>query len=96
MGVSKNSGTPKSSISIGFSIINHPFWGTTILGNTHIYTYIISSQSIATSHEFSPQEVVKEGKPLYFREMQVGEIYYSLARYILCIEEVVDMRYMIC
>ena len=29
-GVSKNKGTPKSSILIGFSIINHPFWGTTI------------------------------------------------------------------
>ena len=28
MGVSENSGTPKSSILIGFSIINHPFWGT--------------------------------------------------------------------
>ena len=27
MDVSKNSGTPKSSISIRFSIINHPFWG---------------------------------------------------------------------
>ena len=27
MGVSKNSGTPKSSILIGFSIINHPFLG---------------------------------------------------------------------
>ena len=26
MGVSKNKGTPKSSILIGFSIINHPFW----------------------------------------------------------------------
>ena len=26
MGVSKNDGTPKS-ISIGFSIIHHPFWG---------------------------------------------------------------------
>ena len=33
--VSKNSGTPKSSIWIGFSIINHPFWGTLIFGNTH-------------------------------------------------------------
>ena len=33
---SENSGTPKSSILIGFSIINHPFWGTTILGNPHI------------------------------------------------------------
>ena len=36
MGVSKNRGTPKSSNLIGFSIINHPFWGTTIFGNTHI------------------------------------------------------------
>ena len=34
--VSENSGTPKSSILIGFSIINHPFWGTPIFGNTHI------------------------------------------------------------
>ena len=29
MDVSENSGTPKSSILIGFSIINHPFWGPT-------------------------------------------------------------------
>ena len=36
MGVSKNNGTPKSSILIGFSIRNHPFWGTPILGNAHI------------------------------------------------------------
>ena len=36
MGVSKNRGTPKSSILIGFSHINHPFWGTPIFGNTHI------------------------------------------------------------
>ena len=34
-GCFQNSGTPKSSILIGFSIINHPFWGTTILGTTH-------------------------------------------------------------
>ena len=27
MGVSLNGGTPKSSILLGFSIINHPFWG---------------------------------------------------------------------
>ena len=36
MDVSENSGTPKSSILIGFSIINQPFWGTTIFGNTRI------------------------------------------------------------
>ena len=27
---------PKSSILIGFSIINHPFWCTTIFGNTQM------------------------------------------------------------
>ena len=37
MDVSKNTGTPKSSILIRFSIINHPFWGTSIFGNIHIY-----------------------------------------------------------
>ena len=36
VGVSKNIVTPKSSILIGFSIINHPFWGTPIFGNTHV------------------------------------------------------------
>ena len=30
LGVSKNSGTPKSPILKGVSIINHPFWGTPI------------------------------------------------------------------
>ena len=39
MGVSKNNGTPKSSILIGFSIINHPFWGTPIFGNTHVKSH---------------------------------------------------------
>ena len=38
VGVSKNKGTPKSSILIGFSIIDHPFWGPTpIFGNTHVF-----------------------------------------------------------
>jgi len=36
MDVSENSGTSKSSILIGFSIIDHPFWDTTIFGNTYI------------------------------------------------------------
>ena len=39
MGVSKNSGTPKSSILIGFSIINiykPSILGTLIFGNTHM------------------------------------------------------------
>ena len=41
MGVSKNSGTNKLSILIRFSLINHPFRGTTIFGNTHIYAWIL-------------------------------------------------------
>ena len=36
MGVSENGGTPKSSNLIGISIINHPFWGTPIFGNTQM------------------------------------------------------------
>ena len=40
--VSENSGTPKSSILIGLSIINHPFWGTPIFGNPHVLSCSIS------------------------------------------------------
>ena len=36
MDVSKNGGTPKSSILIGFALINHAVWGTPIFGNTHM------------------------------------------------------------
>ena len=34
--ISWNGGTPKSSILVGFSLINHPFGGTPIDGNLHI------------------------------------------------------------
>ena len=37
MGVSENSGTPKSSILIGFSIINHPTMGVPLFLETPIY-----------------------------------------------------------
>ena len=37
--VSENNGTPKSSTLIGFSIINHPFWGSPIFGNTHLWGF---------------------------------------------------------
>jgi len=40
-------GTLKSSILIGFSIINHPFWGTTIFGNTHI----VGLEEVGTSEK---------------------------------------------
>ena len=42
MDVSENSGTPKSYILIGFSIINHPFWGTSIFGNTQMDGFRLS------------------------------------------------------
>ena len=43
LAVSENRGTPKSSILIGFSIINHPVWGTSIL-ETPNYDSIGKSQ----------------------------------------------------
>ena len=54
VGVSLNGGTPKSSILIGFSIINHPFWGTPIFGNTHIYTFAFgcSNRNFYMFHSF--------------------------------------------
>ena len=40
MDVSENNGILKSSILIGFSIINHPFWGIPpIFGNTETPAY---------------------------------------------------------
>ena len=44
--VSENSGTPKSSILIGFFVINHPFWGTPIFGNTHINDLVVYLEAI--------------------------------------------------
>ena len=44
MGVSKNNGITKSSSFTGFSTINHPFWGTPILGNIHIPPALFCSQ----------------------------------------------------
>ena len=39
LGIAINGGTPKSSILIGLSFMNHPFWGTAIYGNTHLQTF---------------------------------------------------------
>ena len=69
MDVSENSGTPKSSISIGFSTINHPFWGTPILGK-HPYVYpkqppglFFIAQLVFFQHSDSP-EFIKPPKGL--------------------------------
>jgi len=49
MDVSENNGTPKSSIFIGGSNINHPFWGIPIFGNTQIKPTIFKAISEAHS-----------------------------------------------
>ena len=49
-GVSKNNGTSKSSILIGFSIINHPFWGTPIFGNIHIHEMFVRQAKLICNH----------------------------------------------
>ena len=40
-----NGGYPKSSILIGFSIINHPFW-VPISGNTHVSVFKFRTQPV--------------------------------------------------
>ena len=50
MGVSKNNGTSKSCILIGVSMINHPFWGIPIFGNTHMMFFSINSNAVVGRH----------------------------------------------
>ena len=66
MGVSKNNGTPKSSILIGFSIIHHPLWGTPIFGNTHIKfdLHFLNSKIFGIFHHFFLAEFLgKDSEP---------------------------------
>ena len=82
MGVSKNNGTPKSSILIGFSIMNHPFWDTTICGNTHIHQcHVVDSaptqgRSIASEPNLHPTPVVTHDNGV-FGEKRNGRRYDS-------------------
>ena len=64
MDVSENNGTSKSSILIGFSIMNHPFWGIPIFGNTHILLMeeilpVVSLPKWRKSPEFQTKRPVK-------------------------------------
>ena len=56
MGVSKNRGTPKSSISIRFSIIDRPFWDT---GNTHILYVVMYKCIFSTSFWVLEKNILK-------------------------------------
>ena len=75
MGVSKNRGTPKSSILIGFSIINHPFLGTPIFGNTHILKTYLQTVRCLLCHSLSLSlaETVFDGSPQLQRQTNLGE-----------------------
>ena len=55
MDVSENSGTPKSFILIGFSIINHPFWGSPIFGNTRMGMGFLLRTSFLGTSETRPK-----------------------------------------
>ena len=71
MGVSKNNGTPKSSILIGFSIKNQPFWGAPIFGNTYIFSMVSFSElGISRKHPGPPRNGTPE-RP--FRVNLVGQ-----------------------
>ncbi len=63
VGVSKNRGTPKSSILIGVSLINHPFWGTTTFGNTQVR---IAKKDVQKVHQIVlsvlPDLVIQQSK----------------------------------
>ena len=58
---------PKSSILIGFSIINHPFWDTIIFGNTHLD--ICSLPETRISHE-----LVKIGPFLFWEGILANKL----------------------
>ena len=60
---------PNHPFLIGFSIINHPFWGTTIFGNTHLgkmsnLTHMNSDELVQLNHQLAPVEGRNLGNPV--------------------------------
>ena len=67
--VSKNSGTPKSSILIGFSIINLPFWGAIIFGNTQLMLVIVFREvSLQIPRNLQGWEFLRKILPTWMEE----------------------------
>ena len=98
MNVSENSGTPKSSILKGFSIINHPFWGTTIFGNTYMVSWLTtkpppkvlgenswmsSPQSLAQNCSKRFQNIPTLGTSQQGRKRPTGSICPALPNFVL-------------
>ena len=65
---------PKSSILIGCSIINHPFWGTTNFGNTHIFGKQKNATSIRSRWFDSRLSLPNPWAPRFF----CGQILFKL------------------
>ena len=59
MGVSKNRGTPKSSILIGFSIVNHPFLGFYHYFGKHPYNWSFGALSFEESRALSSRILLR-------------------------------------
>ena len=73
---------PKSSISIGFSIINHPFWGTPIFGNTHGPIFH-ENYNTPREHSTSSMDYAGSGDRWYgLYNPPEGSIYLVYKRYI--------------
>ncbi len=76
MGVSKNRGTPKSSILIGCSIINHPFWGYHYFWK-HPYSYS-GGKHLLVQHDTGPERTVQDVQACS-REAEGGNQLYIIA-----------------
>ena len=70
LGVSKTRGTPKSSILIGFSLINHPFWGATpIFGNIQFLWMVESLQEGDNKN----REMISVNPPQKKKSLKLGK-----------------------
>ena len=74
-GCFQKKGYPKSSILIGFSLINHPFWSTIIFGNTHIYIFTCTYlQIIILNHDIlEPGPIIKKACLFIFHLKKAGK-----------------------
>ena len=63
------------SILMGFSILNHPFWGPTIFGNTHNIPFPPKKKKHLSFQSFSKFEVIS--KPAKSQERQLKIIFHA-------------------
>ena len=64
---------PKSSTLIGFSIINYPFWGTPILGNTHIVDDGIFVEKILRTKKGAEKESAQTEGASLLRKIEASQ-----------------------